>query len=87
MSDFERIFSIEKHHSIEKEDSCTFVHKPPLDNPDLLDETTPLGKKYKKAKEICDNTKTVDIFSRSERELAKGKKKDSGRALKKGSKR
>lgn len=66
MSDFERIFSIERHPSIEKKYE-DFVWKKVLD-------------------EVEHIPKTVDIPI-LENKIAKGKKKDSGRAIKKGSKR
>ena len=66
MSDFERIFSIERHPSIEKK-------MEPVKCITIVNESPKIPMHLE-----------MPIL---EAEIAKGKKKDSGRAIKKGSKR
>lgn len=79
----ERVDQIERHVSIErnyrdlfnKEHSAELVYKPPLQNEELLDENSALGKKYKKAKELLKETKVLDLNEKSKSKIPKRKSK------------
>ena len=57
--------------------SCRLVYRPPQNDPNLLDESTPIGKKYKKAIELTKDTKTIDFRGKNERKSSKTVKKKS----------
>lgn len=71
----ENIHCIEKHTVIEGIPACIeskIVFKDPKDNPNLLDETTVIGEKYKKAKEITKDAFLIDAIKKPK--AKKGKK-------------
>lgn len=70
-------YEIPDHLIYKKDNETNLIFKNPSD--DLLDEETPLGKKYKKAKELCNNVITIDLRDKDE----KSKSKTPKRKLKK----
>lgn len=63
----------ERHTSIEKPDIELIYKDPPKDS-GLLNVETPIGKKYKLAKELCEDTRKVDEEDKSESPTRKPKK-------------
>lgn len=64
----------EKHLSIEKPDGFfviknepELIYEPPVLEDSILDESTTLGNKYKKAKELCSDTQTIKIGKKDEK--------------------
>jgi len=59
--------------------STEFIYKPPWI--EKFDESTITGKKYKLAKEICENTQVIDTNEKSKSKIPKRKsKKNSTKA-------
>lgn len=68
----------EKIESIEKSPEHYYpklVYKPPILEGEILDESTSLGKKYKLAKEICKETKVINLNEKSTSKAPKKKSK------------
>lgn len=67
----ELIALIEKFQTIEKLPEATLIFREVSKDANLLDESTALGKKYKKAQEICKETQVIDLREKYEEESKK----------------
>jgi hypothetical protein len=59
--------------------ACELIYKPPHLDGDILDESTPLGKKYKQAQELCKDIKVINLNEKDTRETPKRKPKKDHR--------
>jgi hypothetical protein len=74
----ERIISIEKDMSIEKPD-IALIYVPLHLEGDILDESTPIGRKYVLAKQLEKNQKVINLNEKDKSEAIKSKPKKNNR--------